>query len=721
MFIRLQQFAQRLRASGNGADAPSHSELASVLIASKSPSATGAIPNNSARTETGQAVVMGPDKDVFTVMAGDALLAHVNANARLNRIRERMGFGQVHWDKDCLPVLHALAEFVQLLPASEAHHHCQPSGLLQHILETTEFALRLRQGYMLPAGAPPEQQIRLQHRWTYAVFICAALHDIAKPLTDLTVEFTIGDMRSQRWQPLAGSLRECGAHVYGVAFKGEQRDYLAHQQLALSLFQMLVPQHTRQWLLEDASASDAIQKYLTAEDKTSPIARIVTKADMASVAQNLRFGPRTRFRSARAVPLVDRLMEALRRMLIEAVVLPLNKSGAAGWVYEDSVWLVAKRVADEVRAYLAKHESADSVPGTDKNDRLFDTWQEHGMCLTNPATNGAIWRVLVEGEGYQHELTVLRFPLHKLFADQAYKPPMMIGRIQPLLAGVVANAVANTGGNPAINTGTNISAIETPLAGTVNLAESVSVSATSAVATAPVAVASAAPPIASTSLRPASAVTQVSTPAYDPPDATNEEFIAEAESASAAMEQVKRESVEVRPRKVTSVSVKGAKPGPDRPISVDEGMMPPSPLARKTKAPDKLAITFMSWLQSQLGTGEITYNQSGAPVHFTSDEHGTASMLLVTPAIYKRFAEANPDACGEAGFAAAQKAIKNSGWAAKINGSNESFARFQVLRAEGTGGNTICATVIEAPERFVNPVPPSNPRLVRVANAAKQH
>jgi integrating conjugative element relaxase (TIGR03760 family) len=685
MLDRLQQFAQRLRGNGTAIPALPKSAAVDPLPSVCEPSAP-----------TGRS----SDTDVFNVLSGFALIAHINADARLTRMRERMGYGLVHWDKDCLPVIHALAEFVQLLPASEAHHHCQPSGLLQHILETVEFALRLRQGYMLPAGAPPEQQIRLQHRWTYAVFICAALHDIAKPLTDLTVQFTSGDGRVQRWQPLAGSLKECGASSYSVAFRNEHRDYLAHQQLALSLFQMLVPQHTRQWLLEDASASEAIQKYLTNEDKTSPIAHIVTKADMASVAQNLRYGPRTRFRSARAVPLVDRLMEALRRMLIEGVVLPLNKSGGAGWVYDDSVWLVAKRVADEVRAYLVKHESADSVPGTDKNDRLFDTWQEHGMCTSNPITNGAIWRVLIESDGYQHELTVLRFPLHKIFDGEHHPPSPMVGRIQ----------LVNV---PVAGTNSRVEEIKTD-SGTV------SVSNLNVVAVTPLtgSATDTAKPSDHKIYAPPNAI---AADAFEPSNqgASNEEFIAEAESAAAAMAQVKRETVEVKPKRVSSVSAKGAKPGPNRPISVDESALPPSP--RKAKGPDGLAIAFMTWLQTQLASGEMTYNQSGAPVHFTADEHGTFSMLLVTPAIYKRFAEASPDACGEAGFAAAQKSIKNSGWAAKINGSNESFARFQVLRAEGTGGNTICATVIEAPERFVNPVPPPNPRLVKVANAAKQH
>jgi integrating conjugative element relaxase (TIGR03760 family) len=663
-----------------------------------------------------------PGTDEWAVLTAPVLLSHINAGPRLNRLKELTHFGDGPWCKDCLPVIHALAEFVQMCPASEAHHHCHPSGLLQHILETCEYALRLRQGYMLPAGAPPEQQIRLQHRWTFAVFVCACLHDIAKPLTDLELAYTTADHNIKRWQPLAGSLVECGALSYRLTFKSG-RDYQAHQNLALSLFQMLVPQSTRQWLLEDAAASDAIQKYLSNQDIGSPIAKIVMQADMTSVSQNLRYGSRTRFKTARAIPLVDRLMEALRRLLVEGVALPLNKSGGAGWVFEDSLWLVAKRVADEVRAYLVKNESPDAVPGSDKNDRLFDTWQEHGFCLSNPASGGAVWRVRVVGQNYSHELTVLRFPLHKVFADNnGSQPSPMLGQIVPIFE---AEKVAPTEATPAVAPQTTIAVSAAPLPGTLTVpAQPASLPSP---ASATIAAASVNPPPLIASIRhvtklldaagmakPATAVASPVVAKTAEPDQITEEFLPESDSAAAAVVEIQRSNAESMARQVKAVHAKGAKPGVDRPVTVAA-----DPLPGKGKTPDELAVAFMTWLQSELVSGAITYNQAGSMVHFSADEVGKTCMLLVTPAVYKRFAEAKPETCGEGGFAAAQKAIKHSGWAARITDSNQSFARFQVRRAEGVGGNSICATIITDPVRFINPLPPPNPRLVRVMTGSR--
>jgi hypothetical protein len=89
---------------------------------------------------------------------------------------------------------------------------------------------------------------------------------------------------------------------------------------------------------------------------------------------------------------------------------------------------VSKRLADEVRRFLQAHGD-HAVPGNDKNDRLFDVWQEYGALVPNPVTGGAVWRARVEGPDYAHELTLLRFPLTRLWPDATRCPPAMHGSI----------------------------------------------------------------------------------------------------------------------------------------------------------------------------------------------------------------------------------------------------------------------------------------------------
>ncbi len=84
--------------------------------------------------------------------------------------------------------LERYAELVQAFPASEAHHHAYPGGMLDHGLEIVAYSLKLRQSHLLPIGASPEDQAAQAEAWTAAVAYAALLHDIGKVAVDLHVE-----------------------------------------------------------------------------------------------------------------------------------------------------------------------------------------------------------------------------------------------------------------------------------------------------------------------------------------------------------------------------------------------------------------------------------------------------------------------------------------------------------------------------------------------------
>ena len=297
--------------------------------------------------------------DQLPILRFDDLIERTGTRGYIHQMEDRTGFAPESFRRDCLPLLRQIAEFVQLFPASECHHHALEGGLLIHLLETAAYALHFREGLELPVSAPPEERERLKHRWTYGVLLAALLHDIGKPLVDLRVMLHGSDARTGTpWRAFAGAVTDApGATHYTVDFASpNERDYDEHRRLGYSLAQGFVPRHARLWLAEDPELMRELAAYLSGEPPDGAIAGIVRRADAESVRQDLRHGPRTRFASARTVPLVDRLTEALRRMLAEGGHLPLNKPGAAGWVHRGDVWLVSKRMADAVRAYLDRHE-----------------------------------------------------------------------------------------------------------------------------------------------------------------------------------------------------------------------------------------------------------------------------------------------------------------------------------------------------------------------------
>src|ERR1035437_9245060 len=199
----------------------------------------------------------------------------------------------------------------------------------------------------------------------------------------------------RRWLPMSGALTQSRASEYRIGFAPTaERDYLAHKKLALVLLQGIVPANALAFIGRENLVLETLTCFLGGEEKpgsaagdgAKALAQIIKKADQHSVAHNLQHGPRHRFSSATTVPLIERLMSAIRGMLAQGTALPLNRDGAAGWVFEGAVWFVAKRLVDSVRATLQKDEPDEGLPGPAKNDRLFDAFQDYGVIELNPAT-----------------------------------------------------------------------------------------------------------------------------------------------------------------------------------------------------------------------------------------------------------------------------------------------------------------------------------------------
>jgi len=364
------------------------------------------------------------------IYTSEQLVDKLMLSGTINSIQTRCALTPNNFDRDCLPLIHAVIEYAQLLPASESHHHAQPGGLIVHMLETVQHALQLRNGHMLPRGAAPEEVTAKQHRWTYGIIVAAFLHDIARPMADLNVYLHIDGKARRRWQPLTGSMRDSGASHYSLDFEVENRDYAFHQKLPITLMQSLVPKDAMQWLAEDEALIEELTQYLSGnKSDNSAIREIVTKADSESVKRNLLLGSRTRFAVAKTIPLIERLMWGMREMHKNGLIA-VNRPGACCWVYGDDIWYVSKRLADEVREFLAESK-VTGIPGPDKNDRLFDTWQEYGALIQTPAGR-AVWDVIVNMPDFENKrLTVLRFPIEKIFGtDKSLYPGQMNGTIK---------------------------------------------------------------------------------------------------------------------------------------------------------------------------------------------------------------------------------------------------------------------------------------------------
>ena len=136
----------------------------------------------------------------------------------------------------------------------------------------------------------------------------------------------------------------------------------------------------------------------------------------------------------------------------------------------------------------------------------------------------------------------------------------------------------------------------------------------------------------------------------------------------------------------------------------------PQQAASRQAEPSATALAFIQWLQQGLASRELKYNESGAPVHFTAE-----GMALVSPLIFKLFAsESASQAEAEIQAMQVQREVIKAGWhlMTSTKGSGRlNILRYEVMGRGGTAVGKLSAVVLIDPDRWVLPVPPSNPVL----------
>lgn len=365
-----------------------------------------------------------PNRHQFSVSEPTRLLEPYAGE--LAAIKARAGVPAEHWQSLYQTIFENYAALVQRLPASESHHHAGPGGLLQHGIEVVRHTLDLKQGIILPRGEAPEVQSRMQDLWTYACVTAALLHDLGKPVTDLHVTLHAPkNSRKYRWTPVQGPM-PIGAS-YGIEFNAN-RVYRQHERIPPLLAHHLIPPEGLQWIAGDQAVLHgwlaAIQGNLEDADA---IGEIVRKADGLSVARNLSGSMKVQLPTAKAKPLVERLITGLR-YLLHHEALPLNRRGAAAYLDRDALWLVSKTTLDKLRTHLIE-EGQPGIPT--RNDRLMDELQQHGLLIANDQDR-AVWTCEITIGDWQKQLTCLRMDVGRIWSDPERRPNPMDGHVEPL-------------------------------------------------------------------------------------------------------------------------------------------------------------------------------------------------------------------------------------------------------------------------------------------------
>ncbi len=327
------------------------------------------------------------------IESAHSLLAAEHRRQLLDRIWQYTALSHAQFTQLYINPIHRYAEQVQQLPASETHHHAYLGGMLDHGLELVACSLKLRQSYLLPAGAAPEDQAAQTDAWSAAIAYGALLHDIGKIAVDLQVERQDGRL----WHPWHGPLDQPYRFRY---LKG--RDYHLHGAAAGLLYTLILDGPILDWLSGFPSLWASLLYVLAGQyERTGVLGELVIQADRVSTAQNIGGNP-SKALQAPIHSLQHHLISGLRHLVQHE--LKLNQPGAAGWLTQDALWLVSKTVTDKLRAYLLSR-SIEGIPSS--NNAVFDELQSHGLVESTPEGK-AIWTALVTQGNWEQSFTFLR-------------------------------------------------------------------------------------------------------------------------------------------------------------------------------------------------------------------------------------------------------------------------------------------------------------------------
>ncbi|WP_460421772.1 MobH family relaxase [Pseudomonas sp. ZL2] len=350
-------------------------------------------------------------------MSAQSLLAADHRKRLLECIWQYTAVSQPQFEQLYLEPIRRYASYVQQLPASESHHHAYPGGMLDHGLELVACSLKLRQSYLLPSGAAPEDQAAQADAWSAAIAYGALLHDIGKIAVDVQVEYQNGEV----WHPWHGPLNQPYRFRYVIG-----RDYKLHGAATGLLYtHILAPRHL-DWL----SSYPVLWSHLlfllaNHYEHAGTLGELVLQADRVSTAQNIGANP-TKALQAPKHSLQHHLLTGLRHLVKNE--FKLNQPGATGWLTKDHLWLVSKTATDKLRAYLLA-QVVDGIPSS--NIALFDELQSHGLVDATPEGK-AVWGATVADNGWQHRFTFLRLQPSLIWADES-RPECFGGTVEPMM------------------------------------------------------------------------------------------------------------------------------------------------------------------------------------------------------------------------------------------------------------------------------------------------
>ncbi|WP_434526462.1 MobH family relaxase [Photorhabdus asymbiotica] len=318
-------------------------------------------------------------------------------------IKRELNIRDSEFNQLMMPMLINFANFVQLFPASEHHHHRAASGLLRHSLEVCFQCIRRAKNFEFDSMEVPVVKSNRVLAWRLAIAAGGLLHDIGKPFTDFEVWDKTGE---HHWPPgripVHKWAKKNKIDRFFLVWKSGRHQQ--HHSSTNAMLMMIMPQELHNFLLKE---SNDIYNELTsalavnsvraegaeenAPDKKNKILRIIKEADSLSVRYDMQRYNGDAIRATQSgVPAVQRVVDAMRYLLKKGTWQP-NKPGSPVWITSHGVFIVWGTAVKDITSTVKK--SGAIIPQSAGS--LADLMMSYRLCIpnVNSKENTAYWRV----------------------------------------------------------------------------------------------------------------------------------------------------------------------------------------------------------------------------------------------------------------------------------------------------------------------------------------
>lgn len=300
-------------------------------------------------------------------------------------------------------LLERLRGLVGDLPASADHHHRSPGGLLQHSLEVAVKMLEEFEGHIImerkaDGSVDSFQSARNRPRWQYASFLAALCHDLGKVFD---VEVRSGE---HRWFPLHTTYQDFARRAKqapSIVWR-EERERGAHAALsALLVHHLLTPEDFDYLGLSRVVDLAESLSESHGRNKVSPLARVVSKLDQASVEEaHVSIAQETDSK-------IGHFLRALEA-LIRSSKVGVNFAGGQVYVMGERTAVVVPVAVNLARDYLKGWKIV--LP---PNTQLYNMLRQARLVEADRAGH-CVRKIKIAGKFGPIELSALIFPTERV-------------------------------------------------------------------------------------------------------------------------------------------------------------------------------------------------------------------------------------------------------------------------------------------------------------------